>query len=132
MPAEGVAAMKFEVTAKRWKKGWELHIEGVGVTQVRLLADAPQQVVDYIETLQGIEITPEDVEIVPDLDDKSLVEEAAAARADVRAAEQAQRAAAKRQRDIARRLRQREHLSVSDTATLMKVTRGRVSQLTKS
>lgn len=123
--------MTYRVTAKRWVKGWELHIEGVGVTQVRVLAEAEQQVVDYIATLQGIEVTPEDVDVVPDLDDKSLLEEAAAARADVRAAESAQRAAAKRQRDVARRLRQREHLSVSDTATLMKVTRGRVSQLTK-
>lgn len=124
--------MTYRVIAKRWSKGWELHIDGVGVTQARVLSDAPQQVVDYVETLQGLKILPEDVEVNPELDDDSLLEEATAARAAVREAEKAQRAAAKRQRDVAQRLRKKERLSVSDTATLMKVTRGRVSQLTKS
>lgn len=132
MLAEGVAAVTYRVIAKRWSKGWELHIDGVGVTQARVLSDAPQQVVDYVETLQGLKILPEDVEVNPELDDDSLLEEATAARAAVREAEKAQRAAAKRQRDVAQRLRKKERLSVSDTATLMKVTRGRVSQLTKS
>jgi hypothetical protein len=28
------------VTARRWAHGWELHIDGVGVTQSRTLASA--------------------------------------------------------------------------------------------
>ena len=34
------------VTAKRWKHGWELHIDGVGVTQSRTLDTAGQMVRD--------------------------------------------------------------------------------------
>ena len=131
MPAEGVAAVKYTVTAKRWRKGWELHIDGVGVTQVRVLGDAAQQAADYIETLKDTVVAPEDIEITPQLEDAELLEDAAAARAEVRAAEAAQREAARHQREVARRLRDVERLSVSDTATVMKVTRGRVSQLTK-
>lgn len=124
--------MTYNVTAKRWDKGWELHIEGVGVTQARILEDAAQQVVDYIETLEDIEVPLEDVAVTPELEDEALLKEAAEAREEVRAAERAQVEAARHQREIARRLRKKEHLSVSDTATVMKVTRGRVSQLTKA
>lgn len=41
----------YTVRAKSWKHGWELHIDGVGVTQSRNLDGAEQMVRDYIETL---------------------------------------------------------------------------------
>jgi hypothetical protein len=41
----------YTVRAKRWKHGWELHVDGVGVTQSRNLDGAEQMVRDYIETL---------------------------------------------------------------------------------
>lgn len=54
--------------AKRWKHGWELHIEGLGVTQSKTLATADAMVRDYIESLteRGV---PSDaiVTITPDL-----------------------------------------------------------------
>ena len=124
--------MTYSVTAKHWRKGWELHIDGVGVTQVRVLADAAQQAADYIKTLHDVDVAAEDIEVIPELGDVELLDELAATRAEVRAAEQAQRRAARHQRDIARRLRDIERLSVTDTATIMRVTRGRVSQLTKA
>jgi hypothetical protein len=34
------------VCAKRWKRGWELHIDGIGVTQSRNLSGAEQMVRD--------------------------------------------------------------------------------------
>ena len=34
----------YTVHAKRWKHGWELHIDGVGVTQSRNLDGAEQMV----------------------------------------------------------------------------------------
>lgn len=40
----------YAVHAKRWKHGWELHIDGVGVTQSRNLDGAEQMVRDYIES----------------------------------------------------------------------------------
>ena len=120
----------YTVTAKRWEGGWELHIDGIGVTQSRTLANAAQQVSDYIATLTDADVAPERIRVRPDLS-SGLLAEADKARIDVRAAAAAQEAAARRQREVARRLREEEHLSVTDTATVMNVSRGRVSQLTK-
>ena len=43
--------------ARRWladaAEGWELHVDGVGVTQVGKLEDANAQVRDFIETMLG-------------------------------------------------------------------------------
>jgi len=36
----------YQVRAKRWEHGWELHIEGVGVTQSRTLWDAEEMARD--------------------------------------------------------------------------------------
>ena len=49
--------MTYETVAKRWKHGWELHIEGVGVTQSRTLLDAEPMVRDYVALLLDV---PED------------------------------------------------------------------------
>src|SRR5450432_4217095 len=57
----------YHVTAKRWKHGWELHIDGVGVTQSRTLDTAEQMVRDYIETLTDKDVSGDTVVITPDL-----------------------------------------------------------------
>ena len=49
--------------AKRWKHGWELHIDGIGVTQSRNLDGAEQMVRDYIETLTDHD-TADDVVVI--------------------------------------------------------------------
>jgi hypothetical protein len=41
----------YTVAAKRCKQGWELRIDGVGVTQSLTFATAHQVVRDYIETI---------------------------------------------------------------------------------
>jgi len=41
--------MTYKVTAKAWEHGWELHIEGVGVTQSEGVEDAEATVRDYLE-----------------------------------------------------------------------------------
>jgi hypothetical protein len=41
----------YTVTAKPWAGGWELHIDGVGVTQARRLTEAEGMVRDYIELM---------------------------------------------------------------------------------
>lgn len=43
----------YQVTAKRWERGWELHIDGVGITQSRTVKDAEAMVRDYLH-LEGI------------------------------------------------------------------------------
>lgn len=48
MPRGGVVAVTYTVRAKRWDGGWELHIDGVGVTQALSLAGAERMVRDYL------------------------------------------------------------------------------------
>lgn len=115
------------VRARRWSGGWELHIDNVGVTQVRTLARADQQVRDYLATLHDIDAAEVDIDIVPDLG--GVEQRAMAARKRQKAAEQERTAAAREVEQVARGLRA-AGLSVSETAAVLKVTRGRVSQLT--
>lgn len=119
----------YTVTAKRWKHGWELHIDGVGVTQSRTLAGADQMVRDYVETLLDVDASDAEVVIVPQLG--GLEERVREVREHARAAEQARRAAAREAREVATALRE-AGLSISDTAEVLGVSRGRVSQLVKS
>ncbi|MGV3564169.1 MAG: antitoxin HicB [Nocardioides sp.] len=117
----------YTVRAKRWSGGWELHIDGEGVTQCRTLADAERQVRDYLSTVHDRDHDEATVLVVPDLGGIEVeVEEVREATA---AAAAAQRAAAERSRDLARRLRDEAGLSVSDAAAVLGVSRGRVSQL---
>lgn len=118
---------RYKATALQWEGGWELHIEGEGVTQVRTLDKAEAQVRDYLETVHERDFSDAEVEIIPDLgglervviDTRHEIEEAAAAQ--LRAAEHS--------REVARQLR-KAGLSVTDTAAVLGVSRGRVSQLT--
>ena len=57
----------YTVRAKRWKHGWELHIEGIGVTQSRNLDGAEQMVRDYIETLTDHDTADDAVIIHPEV-----------------------------------------------------------------
>ena len=41
-------AVTYQVTAKRWEHGWELHIAGVGVTQADTLDTAEKAARDYL------------------------------------------------------------------------------------
>ena len=43
----------YRVTVKRWDRGWELHIDGVGVTQARNLGEADAMVRDYVAIMEG-------------------------------------------------------------------------------
>ena len=120
--------MIYNVRAVHWEHGWELHIENEGVTQVRTLSKATQQVRDYLESMHD---KPFDhAEINLKLDVNGLEKEAAAARADIIKAAEAQEKAASNSRKIAKKLRSKG-LSVSDTAEVLGVSKGRVSQLTK-
>lgn len=73
MPTEGVVAVKNGRTvtarAKRWREGWELHIEYWGVTQTRTLARTDDQVQDYIETVTDKAADDVEVWVVSDLGD---------------------------------------------------------------
>jgi predicted XRE-type DNA-binding protein len=117
----------YMVRAKRWEGGWELHVDGVGVTQSRTLETAETQVRDLIETMLESDASGVEVVVQPDLGE-DLAERAEVARRDTAEAAAAQRAAAAESRAVAADLR-RHGLSVADVATVMKVSRGRASQL---
>lgn len=120
----------YNVRAKRWKHGWELHIDGVGVTQSRNLAGAEQMVRDYIETLTDRDTADDVVMIKPEVG-SGLDEAADAAREAIAEAEHALRAAAARSRQVARQLHE-EGLSGTDIAAILHVSAQRVSQLLKT
>ncbi len=117
---------EYQVTARRWEHGWELHIDGIGVTQSRTLDGADRMVRDYVETLTGEDCNSANVVIRPDLDGLEKVAEES--RRHTEEAARLQRQAAAEARGVARELRRRG-LSVSDTAAVLHVSRGRVSQL---
>lgn len=120
----------YTARAKRWKHGWELHIDGVGVTQSHGLRDAEMMVRDYIELSLDIPAGSFAVEITPEIGG-GLDEAARAAREAVSEADRAQRRAAAQSRETARRLR-RAGLSGRDIASVLGVSPQRVSQLLKS
>lgn len=120
----------YAVRAVRWVHGWELHVDGIGVTQVRTLDHAEQQVRDLIATeldLDDSAVVTAHIEIRPDLGE--LNQRIDRARHDTEDAAVAQVQAAQQARDLVADLRSLG-LSVSDTATILGISRGRVSQLT--
>jgi hypothetical protein len=125
-----MAAMStYNVRAKRWKHGWELHIDGVGVTQSRTLGTAEQMVRDYIETLTDKDVSGDKVVITPDLGE--LDGKVTTVRELLAAADRQQQEARNSYRALAADLRA-AGLSVSHTAVILGVSRGRVSQLSKA
>lgn len=117
----------YNVKAERAGDLWELHIEGIGVTQTHTLGDAERMVRDYLHLDGHPDALTGPVNIWLELDGlQDEVEESKRATAN---AIELQMAAAENSRRIARKLRERG-LSVSDTAHVLGVSRGRVSQLT--
>ncbi|PPG67752.1 antitoxin HicB [Rathayibacter rathayi] len=122
--------MNITVTAHHWEHGWELWIDGEAATQVATLDKAVQQVRDYFDTVDpSVDHGEWDVTVVPEIG--SLGVEIIEARRATAEAVQASAAAAARARVAARRLREAGY-SVTDSAAILGVSRGRVSQLTGS
>lgn len=119
----------YKVRAKRWARGWELHIEDLGVTQSHTLRDAEMMARDYIELDTGEPAGSFGVEITPEIGG-GLDGQVKAARTAVAEADAAQRQAAAQSRDTARRL-QRAGLTGRDIAAVLQVSPQRVSQLLK-
>lgn len=117
----------YRVRAKRWTRGWELHIDGVGVTQSRSLADAEAMVRDYISLDLDVPADSFDIDVIPQIGG-GLDEEVTKARRQIREAAKAQRQAADRSRQVVRRLKA-EGLSGKDTAVVLGISPQRVSQL---
>ena len=116
-----------KVEARRWKGGWELWLDGEPITQVRVLAHAPNQVRDYLDTVApDVDHKGWNVEVTPVLG--GLGAEVAAAKAATQAAANAQAEAAAHTRKVVADLRG-AGVSVTDCAFILGVSRGRISQL---
>ena len=117
----------YEVTAKRWKHGWELDIDDLGVTQSTSLSGAEKMVRDYIAL--DLDVAEDSFDVVFRLElDNPLGAMIDIARKSVAAAAEAQLAAANASRQVVHRLKD-EGLSGQDVAIVLGVSPQRVSQL---
>lgn len=62
------AATAYEVAARRWEHGWELHIPGVGVTQATTLDKADRQISDYLSTVFDLDRYEGDIRVIPEVE----------------------------------------------------------------
>lgn len=121
---------RYEVTASRWEKGWELDIDGVGVTQSRSLRNVDEMVRDYLRLDYGADVAAEadlDVRVVLD----GLEAEADRVRREMDDLNARQKELAAESREVAHKLKA-AGLTGADTAKMMGVSEQRVSQLTKA
>ena len=115
------------VTARRWSGGWELWSGDDCWTQVARLDRAHQQVVDYLDTVdEDTDHSDWTITVIPEV---ASLDRVHAARETADRARALQEEAATAWREAALALRA-EGLSVADAATIMGVSRGRISQLT--
>ena len=114
-----------EVVARRWARGWELHVTNVGVTQSKSLARARQDVADYVELMTGH--VPSEVSFRYQLG--AMDRRIGRLRTARRQAAAAQQTAADLARELVADLRELG-LSGDDIARVMEVSPQRVSQLT--
>ncbi len=117
----------YTVQAVKWEHGWELHVQDVGVTQCRTLATAAQQVRDFVATMGDTD----DAEVHLSVAIGGVEKDVERARRMTAEAIEKQHQAATESRRVARELRH-AGLSVADTAAVMDISKGRVSQLISS
>ncbi|MFE7196817.1 antitoxin HicB [Microbacterium oxydans] len=122
--------MDITATARKWEHGWELWLDGEAATQTTTLDKAEQQIRDYLDTEEpDVDHSAWSITVVPDIG--PLGDEVAAARLATENAIAASAAAASESRRVVRHLRE-AGFSVTDSAAILGVSRGRVSQLVSS
>lgn len=125
----------YDVIARRWARGWELHITDhhgahLGVTQARRLTEAERMVRDYLALDEHPDADTAPLTIRAELG-AELDSITTAARQAVHDAEQAQRDAAAQSRAAVRELKA-AGLSGAEIAAVLDVSPQRVSQLVNS
>jgi hypothetical protein len=125
------AVTTYKVRAVKWDGGWELHLEGIGVTQARTLTAAPRMVRSYLE-LDGHDVPESSADAFEWSYDLGGLEDAVrTAREAVRSAERGQQEAAALSRAAARALVRDAGLTGADAAEVLGVSPQRGSQLVK-
>lgn len=117
---------RYLVRAVPWEHGWELHIDGEGVTQTTTLARAGQVVHDYLETLREHDIDDE-LDIVWSYDLGGLEIEVEQAQHRMMQAQGELYFAAEEMRKVVDRLH--HDRSIRDIARIMNLSPARISQL---
>ncbi|GAA1457895.1 hypothetical protein NE857_20765 [Nocardiopsis exhalans] len=118
----------YRVRVKRWERGWELHIDGVGVTQARRLTEAEDMARDYIAMALDIDddvftVVIEGIEVDSEVD--ALAERASQVQHE---AERAQQEAVRMiDRTVAQL--QRRGLNNREIARYLRISPQRVSQI---
>jgi hypothetical protein len=117
----------YQVTAKRWEHGWELHVADVGITQAKRLAEAEQMAAEYVSLMTGEPVEDISVVVWHELGHKldSSIREA---RTLTREAMEAQREAAIKVRALARALKA-DGLTGRDIAAVLDISAQRASQI---
>ena len=124
----------YNVTAKPWDHGWELHIDGVGVTQCTTLDQADRQVRDFIRTMLDLDAVDDPVTITPEATvvvgeaHLSLKDYAERRRELLAQIEQAAREVDLSRTEVMRAMKSSGY-SYADIAGVVGVSKGRVSQL---
>ncbi len=118
----------FTVRAKRWKRGWELTIDGVGVTQAKRLTEAEKMAKSYISMVRDLEEDAIAVSIIPVIDDE-LDQLILDLRAQQERAAREQEAASRSARELVSLLRKEEDLSQAEIAVVLDISPQRVNQL---
>ncbi|MDO5626971.1 MAG: hypothetical protein Q4G43_01495 [Mobilicoccus sp.] len=113
--------------AHRWEHGWELDVEGVGVTQCATLDRAEKQVRDLVATMFDLPEYGGRVAITPQIGDVTpLLEDLAAHIATIEAATRAMQTTRAHAIDAMKAA----GYSYADIAGAVGVSKGRISQLT--
>jgi hypothetical protein len=131
MPREGVAAVS-EHTGRAWREShwWVIDVAGIGVTQARTLDKVDHMARSLVADLTGVAYETVTVAVTIDLP-PSVAEQVAALREALEAAAVQARVAGDLQADLVLSLAKDEGLTGREIATILKVTPGRVSQITK-
>lgn len=116
----------YRIRVRKWRRGWELYVTGMGVTQVKRLADAERQARDYIETMTDKTAADDVLDFSYELGDLGgRVDQARKLTAE---AADIQRQAAANARQVVTDLHN-DGIAAADIATLMGLTHSHVSRL---
>ncbi|WP_248580038.1 hypothetical protein [Nocardioides sp. InS609-2] len=61
--------VRYTATAIRWQEGWEVHVDGIGVTQVATLDAAAQQAANLVSTYVDAHVTADAIELIEERHD---------------------------------------------------------------
>jgi hypothetical protein len=127
----GRTSVSYQITARRWARGWELDIDGATVTQSHGLRDAERMVRDWLDITGHADAATVELFWTYDVGDNALQAELADVRHAIKEAARLQVLAEARSRKVVSELLGRG-IKSAEIATMTGLSKQRVSQLIKS